>query len=162
MAAPAELESALKRVLSERADVAVAYLFGSRARGEAAEDSDIDIGLVYKRDGPPRGTRELIADEVAVAVSRAVGIERVDVVDLCEQGPIFCHEVLCEAVRVYEADSARRVDFESDTLVRALDFRPTYELATRGKVSALRTWLRKHHDVGTSPVEARHPESEHR
>ena len=37
-----------------------------------------------------------------------------------------------------EADRRRRVDFESDVFPRAFDFRPTYELATRGKVGALK------------------------
>ena len=40
--------------------------------------------------------------------------------------------------------------------------RPTYEIATRGKPAALRRWLREQHDVGASPVEARHPESKSR
>lgn len=29
--------------------VAVAYVFGSRARGEARPESDLDVGLVYRR-----------------------------------------------------------------------------------------------------------------
>jgi hypothetical protein len=64
-------------------------------------------------------------------------------VDLEAQGPIFCHRVLCEGRRLYEGDHQRRVDFESEVIVRAHDFRPTYDLATRGKPAALRRWLRQ-------------------
>lgn len=162
MALSPELATALRRALSNRPEVAVAYVFGSRARGDARPDSDVDIGLVFRSRGLAREQREQVTDDVVTEVGRATGIERVDVVDLEEQGPIFCHRVLCEAERVYEADSARRVDFESDTIVRALDFRPTYELATHGKIAALRSWLRKQHDVRTASIQARRTQGERR
>ncbi|MCE7890726.1 MAG: nucleotidyltransferase domain-containing protein [Sorangiineae bacterium PRO1] len=157
-----ELSSALREALSAHAEIAVSYLFGSRARGDAREDSDIDIGLVFRRGGDAPESRERIAVQVAADVTRATGVERVDVVDLEEQGPIFCHRVLSEGERIHEADAARRVDFESDVLVRAFDFRPTYELATQGKVSALRRWLRRKHDPGAALVQAGRAEGEPR
>jgi hypothetical protein len=64
----------------------------------------------------------------------------VDVILLEDQGPIFCHQVLSEGRLVYEADRERRLDFESETIVRALDFRPTWEIAARGASHRLR-WL---------------------
>ena len=162
VANPSELETALGRALSAHPEVAVVYLFGSRARGDARTDSDINLGLVFQRKRPSRQAREQLFDEVAAHVGRATGIERVDVLDLAEQGPIFSHRVLCEGRRVFESDRARRIDFESDTIVRALDFRPTYELATEGKIRALRSWLRKRHDVGRASVEARRTADERR
>lgn len=48
---------------------------------------------------------------------------------------------------MYEGDRDRRIDFESETMVRAFDFWPTYELATRGKEQALRAWLAKRYDL---------------
>lgn len=139
----------------------MAYLFGSHARGTARAASDVDIGLVFDRR-LPLAERERVALEVAADVARATGIERVDVVDLEEQGPIFCLQVLCEGERIHEIDAAKRIDFESETMVRAFDFRPTYELATRGKVAALRRWLRRHDDGGAAPVQAGRAEGEPR
>jgi hypothetical protein len=120
----------------------------------------VDIGLVYRRPGDV--DHERIAAELADQVGRALAVEAVDVVDLEAQGAIFCHEVLCEAVRIYESDAERRTDFESDVIVRALDFFPTYRLATRGKPAALRRWLRRRYDLRTASVEARHTEGESR
>lgn len=137
--------------------VAAVYVFGSVARGTARPDSDLDVGVVFVR-GTGAGTRDRIADALGVALGAATGIERVDVVDLEAQGPIFAHRVLCEGALAHEGDRARRVDFESDTVVRALDFRPTYELATRGKATALRRWLRERYDLRSGSVEARPPE----
>jgi len=135
------LRAATTAVLQRHSDVAAAYVFGSVARGTADAESDVDIGVVY-RATVRSSAHDDLADELAIAVGRATGTERVDVVDLGAQGPIFCHRVLCEGALIHEADRARRVDFESDTIVRAIDFRPTYEIATRGKATALRQWLR--------------------
>jgi uncharacterized protein len=155
-----ELPSRLASVFATHPAIAAAYLFGSAARGEAGPESDLDIGVIYRR--PRDADHGRIATELAAQVGRALGVEAVDVVDLEAQGVIFCHEVLCEALRLYESDPERRIDFESDTIVRALDFRPTYELATRGKAAALRRWLTNRYDLRTSSVEARHPEGESR
>jgi predicted nucleotidyltransferase len=125
-------------------EIAVAYVFGSVARGKARPDSDLDIGIVYRRFDRSGALHGRIAPALAHAIGRELGIEAVDVVDLEAQGPFFCHHVLLESRIVYEADSDRRVDFESDAIVRGLDFRPTWELATRGKASALRRWIREH------------------
>lgn len=123
-------------------EIAAVYLFGSVVRGSATSESDIDLGLVY-RDGSLRAQHTRIADSLASEVGKAVGFDCVDLVDLEAQGPIFCHQVLCEGRRVYEGDRRRRVDFESNAIVRAIDFRPTYDLATRTKPAALRRWLKQ-------------------
>lgn len=119
------------------------YLFGSVARGEARPDSDLDLGLVFRRRGETARDHHRMLASLAWDVSRVVGHERIDLVVLEPQGPIFCHRVLLQGRCVYEGDRERRVDFESETLVRAFDFSPTWELATRGKADGLRRWLRE-------------------
>lgn len=145
MATRHDLEAAIRAVLEGFPEIAAAWLFGSVARGAARDDSDLDVGVVYARGD--RDSHDRLAPAVAAALSRATGVERIDVVDLAAQGPIFAHRVLCDGVLVYEADYARRVDFASDTLVRAFDFMPTYRIATSGKAAALRKWLEAHYDV---------------
>lgn len=136
----ADLEAQIASVMQHHAEIAVAYVFGSRARGEARDDSDLDVGVVSLGRG--RIETELLG-RLATELATATGIDAVDVIDLEAQGPIFAHGVLLEGRRAYVGSEERRVDFESDTMVRAFDFRPTHELATRGKVGALRRWLRE-------------------
>ena len=131
----------LHAVLARYPELAAAYLFGSTARGTAGPESDVDVGLVFKERGV--GSREnfrLIAD-LASRLEAGTAPRPVDVVALEDQGAIFCHRVLLEGRRIFEGDRKRRIDFESDTIVRALDFRPTYDLAIGGRLAGLRRWL---------------------
>lgn len=141
------LAGLLRPAFAAHAEVAAAYVFGSVARGQARPDSDLDVGLVFaRRNEDVRDHLDLIA-QLADGISRLIGHERVDLVVLEPQGPIFCHKVLCDGRLIYEGDRDRRIDFESETIVRALDFRPTWELATRGKVAGVRRWLRERYDL---------------
>lgn len=133
-----ELRTSIAAVLARHPSIAVAYVFGSVARGQAREDSDLDVGVVFERGA---AHDEALLARLSTELAAATGVEPVDVIDLEAQGPIFAHGVLLDGFRVYVGSEARRVDFESETLARAFDFRPTYELATRGKVAALRRWL---------------------
>ena len=88
-----------------------------------------------------------MVDQLAADAGKETRRECVDVVLLEPQGPIFCHRVLCDGWLLYEKDRDRRIDFESETMVRAFDFRPTWELSTRGKVQAIRQWLKTRYDL---------------
>ena len=148
MALRPKLDDALRRVLADVLsafpEILVAYVFGSVIRGEADESSDLDIGVVLRRGAELEGIRAAL---LAAEVSRKTAYERVDVVDLVAQGPIFAHGVLCSGELVHEADPDRRVDFESETCSRAFDFRPTYEIATADKAAAMRKWLEERYDL---------------
>lgn len=134
-------------VLEPHPPVFLGYVFGSVARGEARPDSDLDVGIVFAQRGDTARDHLALLGELAARLEGVGGCRHVDLVVLESQGPIFCQRVVSEGVLVYERDPERRVDFESETIVRALDFRPTYELAARGQVKSFRRWLRERHDV---------------
>lgn len=141
------IAAAVRGAVASIPEVAVAYIFGSVVRGQATTESDLDVGIVYRdREGGAR-VHERVVDRLAFEIGRATRFERVDVVELEGQGPIFGHTVLLEGKRVYVADEARRIDFETETVSRAIDFRPTYEIATQGKIKALRRWLKERYAV---------------
>lgn len=82
----------------------------------------------------------MLAD-LATRLETLVGGREIDVVVLEPQGPIFCQQVLLEGRLLYEADSERRIDFESETMIRSFDERPAYERAARERDRVLREWL---------------------
>ena len=135
--ASSDLEAAVARELAAFPEIAVGYLFGSRARGEPGPESDLDVGLVLKRRGETAEQHYWWICDLASRLESTCPGARVDVVLLESQGPIFAHRVLLSGRKVFEADRARRIDFESETVVRALDFLPTYEIVERGHIRRL-------------------------
>jgi predicted nucleotidyltransferase len=85
------VDNALKGALSGRADVALALLFGSRARGSYHPDSDVDVA-VY-------GAVDRLA--LAADLSRACGHD-VQVVDLASVGYPLLVELIDDGVLVHE------------------------------------------------------------
>lgn len=82
---------AVSRVLAGRADVEVALLFGSRARGDHRADSDVDVAVLGQVD-----RLTLAAD-----LSRATGHE-VEVVDLAAAGYPLLSAIVEDGVLVHE------------------------------------------------------------
>lgn len=115
----------LEEIFRESA-VVVAYLFGSQARGEAREGSDVDVAVLL--DGQ-QGLleQELVADRLA----RALGVADVDLIVLDEAPLEMRGRVVQEGRVLFSADEARRVGFEVLTRSQYFDFLPTLEAHTR-------------------------------
>lgn len=138
-----EIERRVATVTGAFGQVAGAWLFGSWARGEARPGSDVDVGLVLDEPNPSAVDHYLWIADLTSRLEVALGGRPVDVVLLEAQGPVFCHRVLAEGRRIYTADRDRCVDFESETYIRYLDFRPTWEIAARERVRGMRRWLER-------------------
>lgn len=138
----ADLAAKLEPIFRLYPELAVVYLFGSAARGEEHGESDVDLGVVFRRRGDTALDHLRMLADLASRLEGPLGGRPLDLVVLEPQGSIFCHRVLCEGKLLYEADPDRRVDFESETCVRALDFRPTYEIAAREHLAGVRRRLR--------------------
>jgi predicted nucleotidyltransferase len=82
----------LRRFLEGRADVRLAIVFGSRARGTATSTSDVDVAV----HAPGVELLRLAAD-----LSRATGLE-VDVVALEDAGVPLLARIVQEGVCVHE------------------------------------------------------------
>ena len=90
--------------------VVFAYLYGSRAGGNARPDSDVDVGVLLD---PGVAAPESLASRAADALtarSRVGGIE----VTVLNDAPIrFLGRVLRSRVVLYSRDEPARVEFES-------------------------------------------------
>lgn len=137
----AALVERMRPILERYPQIAAAWLFGSAARGELRPGSDVDVGILLR---DPRSTA---ADEYSMLGDLTARLEvvtvprTVDVVLLEHQGPVFAHEALIDGWLILEADRPRRVDFETRTVVRGIDFRPTWEIARNGQREGLRRWI---------------------
>lgn len=116
----------IRAVLVEVPEVRVAYVFGSRARDDAAADSDIDVGLYCDRS---MSFREL--DELAARIAEVVGDHDIDLVSIGEQPPELAFRIIDEGRHVYCASEYERVELEANIASRFGDFRPVLERQRR-------------------------------
>jgi predicted nucleotidyltransferase len=140
---PAELARRMRPILAAWEPLAAAWLFGSASRGALRQDSDVDVGLLLRDPCASAADHYLGLADLAARLESITAPRRVDLVLLEPQGPIFCHRALCEGRLICEPDRERRIAFEAQTVVRALDFLPTHELAVRGQAEGLLRRLRR-------------------
>lgn len=103
------LAERLRAALEGRPDVVCAWLFGSRARGDAHDGSDVDVAVL--RGMPRPRTLDDWPVELETAVEEAVG-SRVDLVLLDGADSDLVHRVLRDGVLVVDRDRAARIAFE--------------------------------------------------
>lgn len=93
------------------------YLFGSRARGEASERSDVDVGILFRQEVALRDV--LLLED---ALQQRLGLP-VDVVDAGHVNAFLALDVI-RGERVYCRDPDRCDEFELYVMRRAGDLAP--------------------------------------
>ncbi len=74
---PDQVIQAIKKELQKRKNVTRAVIFGSRARGDCRDNSDIDLAVYCEGELPP---------ELWLDLDEAAGIYKIDVIDM--NGPL--------------------------------------------------------------------------
>lgn len=124
---------ALERRLAAIDDIAFAYLFGSRARGEERPDSDWDIA-VYLRDGLSSEERFALRLRLYAELD---DLGRVDVVILNDAPPLLAHRAIMGR-RLVVRDEVALVRFSVRTVAESEDGRYWRELHRQARIERLR------------------------
>lgn len=100
----------------------VLYLFGSRARGDARPDSDIDIAVLLS----PSADVDTLEVSLRVA-GRLEDLARpgasVEAAVVLDEAPLpLAGRVLRDRVVLFSRDESHRVEYEVATMMRFLDF----------------------------------------
>ncbi len=103
-------------ILEKDRRVKFAYLFGSRARGQAGPLSDTDVAVYLDRRINARTYRLYLMEKLA----KALRTDHLDLVVLNQAPPLLRHEVI-KYGRLLKDDAARRIPFEAEVIRECLD-----------------------------------------
>jgi predicted nucleotidyltransferase len=113
-------------------DLAAVYLFGSVARGSARADSDVDVGILYRKT--PAATFANQAFDVAADLSEKLG-RTADVVIMNGAPVDLVKRVLRDGHIVVERDRGARIAFEVRARNEYFDLLPILRLYRRRPVT---------------------------
>jgi predicted nucleotidyltransferase len=106
---------------SAPSDILTVYLYGSVARGEARDASDVDVAILF-RDNPPH-TLEHPSIRLAADLERRLGLPA-DVVVLNDAPPDLIHRVLRDGSLLVDRDPGARIRFEIKSRNEFFDLQP--------------------------------------
>ena len=107
----------------ERRGVALAYLYGSQARGDAGPLSDVDVAVLFGPDVPESDHFNRVLHLIG-ELGSVFRRNDVYVTDLAEAPPLLRHRVYYDGRVLYCADDAERVRFETTALRDYVDTKP--------------------------------------
>jgi len=108
-------KDSILQALSRYSCVQAAYLFGSRAKGRAKGESDLDLGLVCSR-----AVSGLERVEMETQLSHMLHAD-VDLVIFHQANPLLQHKILQYGRLVYERDRRERIRQEKLARYEYLD-----------------------------------------
>lgn len=113
----AELVARLREFLRGQPGVALAYLFGSAARGTTGPLSDVDVAVKFIDWSPDGFAARLRMHD---ALCRHLGSDRIDLVDLDEASPVLRYNVIRDGI-VLQGDNDVRIPFEVRAMAEYFD-----------------------------------------
>ncbi|MFA5941760.1 MAG: nucleotidyltransferase domain-containing protein [Sinimarinibacterium sp.] len=135
-------QAALREVFADRPYIRAAWVFGSFARGQAREDSDLDVAILP--DKPLDGGQKM---DLVEALAQRFG-RPVDVVDLSvHHGPI-AYEAMAKGELVYCPDRDAYAERLRRMLYDQEDFVPVLRSADR---MAIEKWLKTSYAPKSAP-----------
>ena len=129
----------LSHALKGDRTVRLAWLHGSRARGTARRESDIDVAVLLDDDQAANPTA--IKDSIwrlAGVLGREVPSDRLDLVFLNDAPALLRHRVVRDGVLLFARSEAERVRFVLQTIREYQDIEPRLREHTRRRVERLR------------------------
>ena len=108
---------------SEENNIAMILLFGSRATDRFREDSDIDLGVLFKG--------EHNYQEVLSGLTKIFPGHKVDVVVLNHSDPLINFQILSKHIVVHCPDQEVYIKFFADTVKKHNDMQKIYRMTDK-------------------------------
>ena len=115
--------TSIEKEVADLPEVLFIYLFGSYARGDENNLSDIDIAYYLS---PQVKNKEELEAQLYDRVSSHLQTDEITFVSLNDAPLYLSHRVIIEGIVLYERDKEKRMDFIERINKLYLDFLPLY------------------------------------
>lgn len=105
--------------INKKYKIKFAYIFGSQATGKAADNSDVDIAIYFRRNY--KGMKEAFIRGEIIEEGKAFFDKAVDIVSLNNASLLLKYEIIHDGIIIKDDDE--RATFESLTLREYFDFK---------------------------------------
>jgi hypothetical protein len=130
-------QAATADVFAAGADVCLAVLYGSHARGQAGPLSDVDLAVLLEGACDPARYFEIRLDLIG-RLMQALNTNEVDVVILNQAPLALQYRVARDGIVLYARHHDHMIEFVSQTVSRYLDFKPVLERHERAILARAR------------------------
>jgi predicted nucleotidyltransferase len=132
----AQLRERLRALFAERDDAELVLLFGSCARGEAGDSSDVDIAVLFSER-----PNIISLGGLVLAITEIAG-KKTDLVELGGlevENPRLAYEIASNPVVIFERSGTVTADFKTRAFLAYFDALPLLESANaalRGRIES--------------------------
>jgi predicted nucleotidyltransferase len=115
----------INKILAAEPGIELAYLYGSYATGLAYAESDVDIGILWKKEVPDgRWTAEV---DITLKLKEALSKE-CDVRTINDAPIYFLDQVVNFGLVLFASSDMVRTEFEARIIMDYLDYKPVFDL----------------------------------
>lgn len=120
-------------ILYEKSNIVFSYIFGSYAKGENRESSDIDIAIYLKND-------QISTDKYLSLLYDIMSIsnKKVDLVILNDSPPLIKHEVYTEGILLFTKDKETLTNYKVKTLFEYEDMKYYLNMQYKDMINRIR------------------------
>ena len=126
----------INKQIFKKYNVKLAYLFGSRAKGLSAKESDYDIAVLFKgKNNPVLFFNKTIGLKDAL---RKYFPKKIDIVSLNDASSLLKYEAIAKGIPIYSEDRKFRIDFEVISVKEYIDDRFMRDIYTNALMKRVR------------------------
>ena len=115
----------VRDTLEEFPSIALGFLFGSTAKGTTGPLSDVDVAVLLDRSTP----LDAVEGPLHAALCRALRTDHVDLIMLADAPSSLAYRIIRDGRCILCRDAKAKEHFETNTIMRYLDFKPVRERA---------------------------------
>ena len=106
----------------KQSQVILAYLFGSEARGDAHQESDVDIAVLFDKQVSPKNYLKLEGKLISF-FSKIYQGKEINIINLNTAPPLLKQSAVLEGLLLYAKNELTRILFQLTTLHQYEDYK---------------------------------------